>query len=45
MNPAYVSFLPNSLHSIEGIATNFSIWAFHRARWANAILSSLDVLA
>ena len=45
MNPAYVSFLPNSLHSIEGIATNFSIWAFHRARWANATLASLDVLA
>ena len=24
MNPAYASFLPNGLHSIEGIATNVS---------------------
>ena len=40
-NPAYVSFLPNMLYSIEGIATNVSIWAYYRARWANAVLASL----
>jgi hypothetical protein len=45
MNPAYVSFLPNALHSIEGIATNFSIWVWYRARWANAVLASLNVPA
>jgi hypothetical protein len=44
-NPAYVSFLPNALYSIEGIATNVSIWAFYRARWANAVLASLDLPA
>jgi hypothetical protein len=41
MNPAYVAFLPNALHSIEGIATTVSVWAFHRARCANAVLASL----
>jgi hypothetical protein len=45
MNPAYVSFLPNSLHSIEGITTNASLWAWYRARWAHAVLASLNVLA
>lgn len=40
-NPAYVSFLPNALHCVTGIATNFSIWAYHRARWANAVLPLL----
>jgi hypothetical protein len=42
-NLAYVSFLPNSLHSIEGITTNVSLWAWYRARWANAVLASLNV--
>ena len=45
INPAYVSFLPNGLYSIEGIATNVSTWAFYRARWANAVLASLNVPA
>ena len=43
MNPAYVSFLPNSLHSIEGIATNVSLWAWYRAGWANAVLASFNI--
>jgi hypothetical protein len=42
MNPAYVSFLPNALHSFESIATNVSLWAWYRARWANAVLASLE---
>ena len=40
-NPAYVTFLPNALHSASGIATNVAIWAQHRAHWANAMLASL----
>jgi hypothetical protein len=39
-SPAYVSFLPNALHSVSGIASNASIWAAHRARWANAMMAS-----
>ena len=42
-NLAYVSFLPNALHSIEGLTTNVSLWAWYRARWANALLASLGV--
>jgi hypothetical protein len=41
--PAYVSFLPNALHSVPGIALNFSIWAMHRAQWANAMMAALGV--
>ena len=37
-NPAYVSFLPNALHSAEGIALNASLWALNRAQWADAML-------
>ena len=44
-NPAYVSFLPNALHSVDGISVNFSIWANARAQWANAMLASLGVTA
>jgi len=40
-NPAYVSFLPNGLHGVPGIAVNFSIWALHRAQWAHAMLASM----
>jgi hypothetical protein len=42
-NPAYVSFYPNVMHGIEGIALNASIWALHRAEWADAALASLGV--
>ena len=42
-NPAYVAFLPNSLHSAHGIAANVSFWALSRARWANLMLASLGV--
>jgi len=42
-NPAYVAFFPNVMHSIEGIALNASIWALHRAKWADATLASLGV--
>lgn len=44
-NPAYVSFLPNSLHEVKGIAANFGIWALHRAQWANAMLGSMGIRA
>jgi hypothetical protein len=40
---AYVSFLPNVLHDTAGIALNVSIWAFHRAHWADAYLASIGV--
>jgi hypothetical protein len=40
---AYVSFLPNVMHDIEGIALNVSTWAFHRAHWADAYLASIGV--
>ena len=42
-NLAYVSFLPNPLLEVKGIAHNFGIWAFHRAQWANAMLASMGV--
>jgi hypothetical protein len=42
-NPAYISFYPNVMHDIEGIALNASIWALHRAEWADAALASLGV--
>lgn len=44
-NPAYVSYLPNSLHSVSGIAVNMSFWALSRARWANGVLASLGIHA
>jgi hypothetical protein len=42
-NPAYVAFFPNFMQAIDGIALNASIWALHRAEWANATLHSLGV--
>jgi hypothetical protein len=42
-NPAYVAFFPNVMHAVQGIALNASIWALHRAEWANAALASLGV--
>ena len=45
MNLAYVSFLPNALYPIKSIATNVSLWAWYRARWANSVLASLGVPA
>jgi hypothetical protein len=42
-NPANVAFFPNVMHAVEGIALNASIWALHRAEWANHTLSSLGV--
>jgi hypothetical protein len=41
---AYVSFLPNALHeAVAGVALNVSIWAVHRAHWADAYLASVGV--
>lgn len=37
--PKYVSFLPNGLHDVEGIAVNVSIWAMHRAKLTASRLS------
>ncbi len=42
-NLAYVSFLPNALHSASGIAVNSGFWAMSRARWANTVLASVGV--
>ena len=44
-NPAYVSFLPNFLHGVGGIAVNLSFWAYGRAQWADAMLPSLGLRA
>ncbi len=37
-NPAYVAFLPNVLHSHDGLALNASLWAERRAQIADAML-------
>lgn len=37
-NIVYVTFLPNELHAVSGIAVNMSIWAEHRANIADAML-------
>ena len=42
-NPAYVSFLPNALHSSDGIAINMSVWAMNRAQIADAMLLNMGV--
>jgi len=43
-NPAYVSFLPNSLHdAAPGIAVNMTTWASARAQWANITLASMGI--
>ena len=42
-NPVYLSFFPNEMHSISGIATNAAFWAMSRAQWANGMLASLGV--
>lgn len=41
--PAYVSFLPNALHPVRGIAANFATWAMHRAHRADAMLAAMGV--
>jgi hypothetical protein len=42
-NPAYVAFFPNVMRFIGGIAINASIWALHRAEWADTALASFGV--
>ncbi len=42
-NPAYVSFFPNSVRVISGIALNASAWAMIRAQIADAMLLSLGL--
>jgi len=42
-NPAYVSFLPDVLHSSPGIALNMSVWAMHRAKMADDMLAAMGV--
>jgi len=44
-NPAYVSFIPNQLHSVNGIGLNFAMWAFARAEWANGIINAMGARA
>lgn len=39
-NAAYVTFLPNPLH-IPGIALNLAVWAYARAPFADAFLTSV----
>jgi hypothetical protein len=42
-NPAYFSFLPNSMHEVNGIAVNMSIRAMSRAQIADSMLLTLGV--
>lgn len=42
-NIAYVSFLPNPLHATDDIAMNVTMWAMHRATWANVKLAEMGV--
>lgn len=42
-NPAYVSFLPNAMRNVSGIAVNPGFWAMNRAQWAGAMLPALGV--
>ena len=42
-NPSYVSFLPNSLHTVPGVAVNVAIWAKARAQWADLLLSAMGL--
>ena len=44
-NPAYISFLPNSLHRVSGIAVNTAFWAANRANWANRVLVNMGFAA
>ena len=44
-NPAYISFLPNSLHRVSGIAVNTAFWAADRANWANRVLVNMGFAA
>lgn len=39
----YISFLPNALHQVPGIASNFAIWGMHRAKWATRVLAAAGV--
>ena len=41
INPAYISFYPNALHSVDGLDVNAAIWAMNRAEWANEILAEI----
>lgn len=42
-NPAYVSFLPNSLYPLGDLAMEMSVWALARARWADEALSAMGL--
>jgi len=42
-NPAYVTFLPNSMRDISGVAVNLGFWAMNRAQWASAMLPAMGV--
>jgi len=44
-NLAYVSFLPNPMYSVPGIALEVAIWAMNRARQINLLLESLGLHA
>jgi hypothetical protein len=41
-NPTYVSFFPNPLHAVSGIALNAAYWAANRAHWANRVILALN---
>lgn len=38
---AYVTFFPNALHVVDGLAMNATMWAFHRSEWATKKLTEM----
>lgn len=42
-NPAYVSFLPNSLHGPDNVALNISVWGMSRAQMADTMLRTMGI--
>lgn len=42
-NVAYVSFLPNGLHTVPGIALNVAVWASQRAQIIDAMLQLEEI--
>lgn len=42
-NPSYISFLPNSLYKVPGIATNAAFWSMSRATLAHKALTKMGV--
>lgn len=42
-NLAYVSFIPNAMYPVSGIALNAAVWAMNRSEFANKMLLSMGI--